>query len=115
MNDCIFCKIVKKQLPSEVIHESENFFSVLDIDQNVKGHTLIIPKKHFTNLIDMPATLGRELLEEIKYLAGKNLKNGSEGFNIIINNFKAAGQLVMHAHIHLIPRKNADNAKINLA
>lgn len=111
-SDCIFCKIARKEVKNDFIYENDNFFAVLDLNQNVKGHALIISKKHYVNLMDIPATLGREMLDAIKAVAEINLKKGSEGFNIAVNNFPAAGQIVMHLHIHLFPRNKGDKAKI---
>lgn len=107
-NDCIFCKIVRKDKHTDFLFENNNFLAFLDLNQDIKGHTLIISKKHFVNLMDMPTTLGRELLEVIKAVAEDNLKKGSEGFKIVINNFPAAGQVIMHTHVHLLPRKKGD-------
>ncbi len=109
--DCIFCKIAQGKIPEELIYESDNFIAFPDANPNVKGHTLIIPRKHYVNMMDMPATLGRELMDAIKSVADIKLKQGAEGFNIIQNNFPAAGQVVMHAHIHLLPRKKGDGFK----
>jgi histidine triad (HIT) family protein len=110
--DCIFCKIARKEIKTDFLYENDNFFAILDLNQSVKGHTLIIPKTHFTNLLDMPSTLGTEMLEAVKTVVQINFKNGSDGFNIVVNNFPSAGQLVMHAHIHLFPRKKDDKAEI---
>ena len=112
--DCIFCKIAKKEIKSEIVYESENFIAFPDIRPRVQGHTIIIPKKHYASLIDMPASLGSELLDAVKKIFEKKAKQGAEGFNIVMNNFPAAGQLVMHAHIHLLPRKAKDGKDIGL-
>ncbi|MEM4625330.1 MAG: HIT domain-containing protein [Candidatus Pacearchaeota archaeon] len=109
MDDCIFCKIAKKEIKSEFIYESDNFFVINDIKPKSPGHCLIISKKHFVNLLDLPASFGIELMDVVKVVAEKRLKEGAEGFNLMINNFPAAGQVVMHSHIHLIPRKSEDN------
>lgn len=109
MNDCIFCKIAKKEIPSDIVYEDSNFLAFLDIKPFVKGHTLIIPKKHFVNFLDMPSSLGNELSDFIKRVVEIRIKEGAEGFNLLMRNGKAAGQEVAHAHIHLIPRKAGDN------
>ena len=111
--DCIFCKISRGEIPSEKIFENENFFSVFDINPKVRGHCLIISKKHFENVLDTPISLGSELLDCIKKTSLKILKDyGSSGFNLVQNNFESAGQVVKHFHIHLIPRKDKDCFKI---
>lgn len=108
MSECIFCKIAKKSIPVEIVYESKNFIAFPDKNPKTRGHTLIIPKKHFVNLVDLPEVLGGELLETIKRVAEIRFKEGMHGFNIIINNGEAAGQAVMHSHVHLIPRKKGE-------
>lgn len=110
MNDCIFCKIARKEISAEIFYESDNFIAFLDANPCSKGHTLIIPKKHFFNLIELPAILGNELLDVIKKVAEMRFKDGAEGFNVIVNNGKEAGQVVMHLHVHVIPRKKGEKA-----
>lgn len=110
--DCIFCKIARGEIKSEKIMESGNFFAVYDINPKAKGHALIIPKKHFVTLLDIPNNLGGELLEFEKKLAGRLMdEKYGDGFNIIMNNLEAAGQIVMHAHIHIVPRKEGDGLR----
>ncbi len=106
--ECIFCKIANKKINTEVIEENDNFIAFPDANPKTEGHTLIVPKKHFTNILDLPASLGRELLEIIKKVGEKKLNEEFEGFNIAMNNGKVSGQAVMHAHIHLLPRKKED-------
>ena len=109
--DCIFCKIINKEIETEIIEESENFIAFPDSNPIGEGHTLIVPKKHFNNLMDLPSDLGEELLDVVKRVADKKLGEGFEGFNVVMNNFPAAGQAVMHAHLHVVPRKKDDNVK----
>lgn len=108
MTDCIFCKIARKEIPVEIIYETENFIAFPDAHPKVKGHTLIIPKKHYTNIMDMPDSLGSELLEIVKKVGEKRIKEKAEGFNLINNCGEAAGQIVMHVHFHLMPRKKGE-------
>src|SRR3989338_2887656 len=110
--ECIFCRIARKEIKQEIIEETENFLAFPDANQRTKGHTLIVPKRHFVNLLDMPASLGNELLDVIKKVAEKRLRGGAEGFNIVVNNFPVAGQVVMHAHIHVLPRYKRDDFKV---
>jgi len=113
MDECIFCKIAKGEMPSEKIIETDNFFAIRDINPVSEGHSLIIPKKHFVTLLDIPNNLGKELLEITKKVSDEILeKKLGDGFNLIMNNLKVAGQLVMHAHIHIIPRKENDKLKM---
>lgn len=113
-DNCIFCKIARKEIPVNVIYENDNFFAMPDKNPAVPGHTLIIPKKHFENVMDMPASLGRELIDIVKAVAEIRFKEGAEGFNLIQNNFEAAGQVVMHAHFHVLPRKKDDGFNLVL-
>ncbi len=91
------------------------FFSIPDINPKVKGHSLILSKKHFRNILEMPSNLGTELLDCVKYTSLKLTKEYSAGgFNIINNNFGAAGQVVDHFHLHILPRKENDNFKLEV-
>ena len=112
--ECIFCKIARKEVKVEIIEENANFLAFPDAHPRTKGHTLIIPKKHFVNIMDLPSDLACEMVDLAKKIAGKRLKEGAEGFNLVMNNFPAAGQVVMHAHLHLIPRRKNDGFKIAL-
>ena len=111
--ECLFCKIVKGEIPATKTYEDDNFIGFLDISPKSEGHTVIIPKNHFRNLLDMPASLGNEMLEAVKKVALELIKNGkAEGFNLIVNNEPSSGQVVFHAHLHVIPRKKDDGLKI---
>ena len=111
--DCVFCKIVKGEIPSTKVYENDNFIGILDIAPKAVGHTVIIPKRHYEdNLLGMPSTLGIELLDAIKTIGLGIIKDKKgEGFNVIVNNGSAAGQMVFHTHIHIIPRKTGDGLK----
>lgn len=109
MKDCVFCKIAEGEIASEKIYENNNFFSTLDASPKVEGHTLVISKKHFENILDLPKMLGPELLDCIKETAIILMKKyDAEGFNVINNNFEVAGQVVKHVHFHILPRKKGD-------
>ncbi len=111
--DCVFCKIIAGDIPADKIYDSDNFIVMNDAHPVAVGHCLIIPKKHFVNLLDLPSTLGTELLDIVKKQSLRLIKEKkAEGFNILQNNFKAAGQVVMHSHLHIIPRKNNDGLKV---
>lgn len=113
--DCIFCKIYRGEIPTEKILETDNFFAIKDINPKTKGHSLIISKKHYQTLLDMPSSLLGELLETGKNLALRLLKEEkAEGFNLVINNYGAAGQLVPHVHMHILPRKKNDGFRMNV-
>ena len=107
--ECIFCKIINGEIPENVIYENDNFFSILDISPSVEGHSLVISKKHFDTMLDLPDSLGPELLDCIKKTSMILMKKYNvEGFNVLNNNFEVAGQIVKHVHFHIFPRKKDD-------
>ena len=112
MTECVFCKIVAGEIPSEKIYESDFVLAFLDVNPFTEGHTLIIPKKHFENIFDLP----EEILKEIAVASKKVselLKNKltTDGINLVNSNGKAAQQDVPHYHLHLIPRYSKDEFK----
>jgi histidine triad (HIT) family protein len=102
--DCIFCKIIKGEIPSAKVYEDEKSLAFLDITPINFGHTLVVPKEHYLNIYDIPAETFAHLakIAQKVAIALKSLKN--DGVNIGMNNELAAGQLVPHAHIHVMPR-----------
>lgn len=107
--DCIFCMIIKGEIPCSRIYEDKEFLAFLDIKPINKGHTLVIPKAHCKNLLDFPKAEETDLLEFIKKVASAVVKaTNADGFNLGMNNGKAAGQVIHHAHFHIIPRFNND-------
>jgi len=114
IDECVFCKMARGEIKVEKIYENDNFFAFPDTNPQIKGHTLIVPKKHFVNVMDLPASLGQELLDAIKTVGEIRLKEGAEGFNILQNNGAVADQFVMHAHFHLLPRKKDDGKSCHL-
>ena len=110
MENCIFCKIVKGEIPAAKVYESSKFIAFLDISPANKWHTLIIPKKHYERLEDMPDSDGKEFGElQVKIAKAVMKATDAEGFNLLLNNGKAAGQEVMHAHMHIQPRFSGDD------
>ena len=110
MSDCIFCKIVNGEIKAEKIYENDNFISFPDANQKVDGHSLVVSKKHFETILDMPASLGSELVDCIKKTSLKLMKeHKATGFNVVQNNFEDAGQVVKHLHFHILPRKKGDS------
>lgn len=113
--DCIFCGIVEGKIPSTKINESKNFIAILDTAPQIKGHLLIISKKHFKTILDFPQNLSEEFLEFTKETSKKLMeKYNSDGFNLIVNTFKSAGQIVDHFHAHILPRKKDDEHSLSL-
>ncbi len=110
--DCIFCKIVAGDIPCFKIYETENVLSFLDIGPVNKGHALVIPKAHYENIWDMPAELGKDIITAAQLAGSAIVKaTGADGMNLLMNNNEAAGQLVFHAHFHIIPRFAEDGLK----
>ncbi|MCE7741357.1 MAG: HIT family protein [Candidatus Heimdallarchaeota archaeon] len=104
VDDCLFCKIVRGEMPSHTLYEDEEVKVFLDIFPVSKGHSLVIPKKHYEQIIDVPE-------EEMAFLKklpeiSKKLKEVTEatGLNVVQSNGKDAGQVIGHVHFHLIPR-----------
>ncbi len=110
--NCVFCKIASGEIKQEKFMESNSFFAIYDIQPHALGHSLIIPKKHFVTLLDIPNKMGNELLEFMKKVTSSLIdKKYGDGFNLLMNNLEVAGQKVMHAHIHIIPRKEGDGLR----
>jgi len=112
MENCIFCKIVKGEIPSSKVIDDDKIIAFLDINPVNKGHILIIPKEHFETLLDIPENICKEMINSAKTV-GKILRKvlNAHGFNLIMNNFPASGQEVPHAHLHVIPRFDDDGLK----
>lgn len=105
MEDCIFCKIIGGGIPSKKVYEDEHTFAFLDISPKSEHHTLVIPKKHYVNVFDVPADVLAQVMSAVKAVAAMyEEKYGMENANIVINNGKSAGQEVFHLHAHIIPR-----------
>ncbi len=109
MNDCIFCKIVAKEIPSTVIHDDDDVLVFMDIGPIIKGHALVIPKNHYDPVGETPDDLLAKLHITAKRIAQAQMNAlGADGVNIMQNNGKAAGQEVEHLHVHVIPRFDDD-------
>lgn len=109
MTDCLFCKIANKEIPAEVIYEDAHTFAFLDIVPRAPGHTVVIPKVHARNILDLPETEIGPLFASVRKLAERLtsvLK--TDGLTIGINQGKASGQTVEHLHVHLLPRFTSD-------
>ena len=105
MADCIFCKIIAGEIPSSTVYEDDQVVAFLDISQVTPGHTLVVPKQHFRNLLEMDADSASQLFARVPDIARKVMKaTGAKGMNILNNNEEIAGQTVFHTHVHLAPR-----------
>jgi histidine triad (HIT) family protein len=110
--DCLFCKIISGKIPSNKVYEDDAVFAFLDIYPASEGHTLVAPKKHFSNFTDMNAEDVASLFEAARKITDAVEKAFSaDGSNIGINNGEAAGQEVLHVHVHVIPRKKGDGGR----
>lgn len=109
MKECIFCKIAEKEIPADIVYEDSRIMVFLDVNAASNGHTLVIPKKHYETINEIPDSLLGEIAKVIKKVSKGVLKaTNCKDFNLLQNNGKAAGQFVMHAHFHIIPRKEKD-------
>ena len=110
MDNCIFCKIISGEIPSSKVYEDDKVLASLDISQATKGHTLVIPKEHVRNILEMSAETAETVFSRVPKIARAVQKaTGAIGMNILNNNEEVAGQTVFHAHIHLVPRYGADD------
>lgn len=108
-SNCIFCKIIEGVIPANKVYEDELTFAFLDIRPVNLGHTLVIPKKHFENLFEIP-TEYRDAIMATAQKVAKAIKSElkADGVNLGMNNDEAAGQIIFHAHLHVIPRFKDD-------
>lgn len=109
MNNCIFCKIIEKDIPATVVYEDDDVLAFMDIGPIIKGHVLVIPKKHYDPITATPDEIVAKLHITAKKIAAAQMNAfAADGVNIMQNNGKAAGQEVEHIHIHVIPRFETD-------
>jgi histidine triad (HIT) family protein len=107
--NCIFCKMVAGQIPAAKIYEDEIVLAFLDIGPVSDGHALFVPRQHFEKLHDCPPELLGKVCSRLGRIAGAVAGvMQSDGYNVLCNNGRAAGQLVEHLHFHIIPRKVGD-------
>ena len=110
MKDCIFCKIIKGDIPSTKVYEDKNTLAFLDIAPITPGHTLVVPKEHAETIDQISDDSLKKSVIVIKKIVSA-LDNFNEGVNVGLNHKEAAGQLVPHVHFHLIPRNSGDGLK----
>ncbi len=113
---CVFCDIIKGDIPSYKVYEDDNYLAILDISQATLGHTLVMPKKHYDTILDMEDDKAGELMSVADKVAKKIVTNlNATGCNMLINTGEVAGQTVKHVHLHIIPRyTESDSIKIEL-
>jgi histidine triad (HIT) family protein len=104
-DDCIFCKIVSKKAGAVFVFEDEHSLAFLDIHPLNPGHTLVIPKKHYPSMVEMPPEeVGRVFVSVAKVMRGVKKASNADGINIGQSNGRAASQEIFHMHVHVIPR-----------
>jgi len=112
MDGCVFCKIISKDIPAEMIYEHGNVFAFLDNKPINRGHTLVIHKHHHEDIFDTPEDDLKEMIVAAKAISiALRMSMKTDGINIGMNNKAAAGQAVPHAHLHVIPRFEKDGLK----
>ena len=107
--ECIFCKIIKNEIPNHLVYEDDYVKAFLDIAPVQPGHVLVVSKQHVENLGQVDEVVLGHLIKAVQTI-GESLKKslGAKGYNIIVNDGAAAGQLIDHFHFHLIPRHKAE-------
>ena len=107
--DCIFCKIISKEIPAKILYADEDTIAFLDAFPVAKGHTLVIPKQHYAKIQDLPSEINEKLFNTVHKMIPK--VDSLQGSTLVaIHNGKDSGQEVPHVHVHLIPRSNNDSA-----
>ncbi len=109
---CLFCQVIKGEIPAQKIYEDGKTFAFLDIKPISKGHALVIPKAHSEHFDDMDAEDTHHVMDTVQRLAPKIMEAvGASAYNVGVNVRPDAGQVVMHTHIHIIPRTADDGLK----
>lgn len=109
VQDCIFCQIIRGQSPAFKIYEDDTCLCILDTSPLSRGHSLVIPKLHFCSLDATPPSVIAAMCSKIPFISDAIKKaTGCDSFNLLVNNGAAAGQVIFHTHIHIIPRKACD-------
>jgi histidine triad (HIT) family protein len=111
--DCIFCKIIKGEIPSSNVYDDDSTIAFLDIAPVNKGHVLVIPKNHYETILDTPEDELKAVIATVKKVtkAVKSATN-ADGITIGQSNYEAAGQTVPHLHFHIMPRFSDDGLKL---
>jgi histidine triad (HIT) family protein len=101
---CVFCKIAAKEAPAHVVYEDDKVIAFMSIQPINVGHTLVVPKKHYENIYEIPEEEVAYLYKIVKKIAhAVNKAVNAEGIRIVQNNGEAAGQVIFHMHVHIIP------------
>lgn len=112
-SDCIFCKIISKEIPADIIYEDDNILAFVDMHPVTRGHALVVPKNHSQDLISAEDADLSAAMPGLKKVAAAVVKaTGAAGFNLHVNTGKVAGQAIFHTHFHIIPRYSNDGLKL---
>lgn len=102
--DCIFCRIIRGEAPASVVHEDDDVIAFMDIRPVNPGHTLVVPKRHYAYIWELPdAEVGKLFVTARRIAAAAKEALGADGVRIVQLNGRSAGQEVMHLHVHVIP------------
>jgi len=114
MDNCIFCKIAKGEIPSAKIYEDDKILAFLELNALAEGHTLVVPKEHYENIFDIDQETLKNLISVAQKIS-ERLKEtlGADGINFVHRSGAAAEQGVFHFHLHVIPRKKGDGIKMD--
>ena len=110
MEKDVFCRIIDHEIPSYTIYEDDEVLAILDISQVTRGHTLVMPKKHYDTFLSTPKDVMHKVMDVAQKIGQAQITSlGAKGVNILANCYETAGQTVMHFHVHVIPRfENGD-------
>lgn len=109
MENCVFCKIIKGEIPCYKLYEDNYTLSFLDISNDGEGHALVIPKQHVNDIVACDEQTLVHVMKTVKKISAHYLENCDfDGVNVFNNCKESAGQTVMHLHFHILPRKNGD-------
>lgn len=113
VDDCIFCRIIKGEIPSKTVYEDDDYKAILDVSPASKGHVIVLPKNHAANIFEIDEKDAAGVMAAAKKVAEKLQQVfDCDGVNILQNNGEIAGQTVFHLHVHVIPRYKDDNIRI---
>lgn len=111
--ECLFCKIIAGEIPSTAVYEDDDFKAILDVNPAARGHVIIIPKRHASNIYELEDEDAAKVFPIARRIASALQKTyGCDGVNILQNNGEAAGQTVFHLHVHVVPRYYGDSVQI---
>ncbi len=102
--ECVFCKIINKEIPAYIVYEDDVAIAFLDINPVSEGHLLVVPKKHVSRLTELSEEEAAEFIKRVQKIAKLVEEKLSKDYNIIINQGEKAGQVIQHLHVHIIPR-----------